>query len=88
MEKNYICFPLQQIKQSFCVYCLQKEDIANVKVLLQVCYEYYHSLKLSNNCVDSKCIAPPECVQHNAVYNILHFLVDINFIKINVRMNF
>lgn len=62
----------------------QEEDIVNVKTLLQDCYEYYHSMKLSNDCVDTKCRAPPECVQHNAVYNILHFLVDIDFIKVNV----
>lgn len=63
---------------------LQDKDVTAVQALLQDCYEYYHSMKLSNDCVNFKCHVPQECLQHNAVYNILHFLVDIDFIKVNV----
>ena len=43
-------------------------------------------MKLSNDCIDTKCNVPPECEQHNAVYNILHYLVDVDFIKVNVSI--
>ena len=66
---------------------LQKDDFNNVKTLLLECFEYYQSLKLSNDCINFKCQVPPECTQHNAVYNILHYLVDIDFIKTNVSIN-
>lgn len=41
-------------------------------------------MKLGNDCINNKCSAPTECEKHNAVYNILHYLVDAEFIKINV----
>lgn len=45
---------------------------------------YYQNLKLSNDCGKQRCRVPAECVQHNAVYNILHYLVDVAFITGNV----
>lgn len=55
-----------------------------VKQLLEDCFDSYHSMKLGNDCSNTKCLVPPECEQHNAVYNILHYLIDAEFIKINV----
>lgn len=55
-----------------------------VRTLLLDCYQYYHGFKLSNECIQSHCHVPNECAQHNAVYNILHYLTDIEFIKLNV----
>lgn len=63
---------------------LQATDVDLVLTVLKNCYEYYHSMKLSNDCINNKCRVPTACLKHNAVYNILHFLVDINFIKVNV----
>lgn len=54
-----------------------------VKALLFDCFQYYHGLKLNNDCTQSKCRVPDECAQFNAVYNILHFLTDRNFIRPN-----
>lgn len=53
------------------------------KTLLFDCYQYYHGLKLNNDCTQSKCRVPDECAQFNAVYNMLHFLADRDFIKPN-----
>lgn len=54
-----------------------------VKTLLFDCFQYYHGLKLNNDCTQSKCRVPDECAQFNAVYNMLHFLADRDFIKLN-----
>lgn len=70
------------LAQMFADY-FQEEDLADVQQLLLDCNEYYHSFKLSNDCVNKKCQVPVECQQHNAVYNIIHFLTDSDFIKVN-----
>ncbi|KAG5669714.1 hypothetical protein PVAND_000009 [Polypedilum vanderplanki] len=62
---------------------INDEDVALVKTLLFDCFQYYHGLKLDYDCTQSKCRVPDECGQFNAVYNILHFLTDRNFIKLN-----
>lgn len=67
---------------------LQDVDLADVQKLLLDCYEYYHSFKLSNDCVNKKCQVPAECQQHNAVYNIIHFLADSDFIKVKLIIPF
>ncbi|XP_055677193.1 protein dispatched [Lutzomyia longipalpis] len=62
---------------------IEDEDVAIVRELLLQCFPYYHSLKLSNDCVHLKCNVPAECTQFNAVYNILHYLADVDFLTIN-----
>ncbi|XP_059612470.1 protein dispatched [Phlebotomus argentipes] len=62
---------------------IEDEDVNTVKSLLLDCYPFYHSLKLSNDCTQFKCNVPQECTQFNAVYNILHYLADVNFMTIN-----
>lgn len=54
-----------------------------VKATLFECFQYYHGLKLNDDCTQSKCRVPDECAQFNAVYNMLHFLADRDFIKPN-----
>uniref|UniRef100_A0A1B0DL98 Uncharacterized protein n=1 Tax=Phlebotomus papatasi TaxID=29031 RepID=A0A1B0DL98_PHLPP len=61
---------------------IEDEDVGSVKNLLLDCFPFYHSLKLSNDCTQFKCNVPPECTQFNAVYNILHYLADVDFLTI------
>uniref|UniRef100_A0A182W1K9 SSD domain-containing protein n=1 Tax=Anopheles minimus TaxID=112268 RepID=A0A182W1K9_9DIPT len=67
---------------------LNEEDVAMVKTLLYDCFQYYHNMKLSNDCIGSRCIAPSECKQHNAVYNMLHYLTNVDFIRQNESAEF
>ncbi|XP_068156091.1 LOW QUALITY PROTEIN: protein dispatched [Drosophila tropicalis] len=63
---------------------LTTEDVASLQTLLLNCYEYFHDLKLDNNCNQiTRCYAPEECKRHNLVYNVLNFLTDTGFIKSN-----
>ena len=60
------------------------------------CAVYYHSGELTPKClvadptdqaVNRACIRVPlECRKHNAVYNILHYLVDDEFMPPNVSI--
>lgn len=67
---------------------LQQDDVINVTELLLNCHQYYESMKLSNDCVNKKCQVPNECAQHNAVYNIFHFLADTEFINVKLLFLF
>ncbi|XP_055903846.1 protein dispatched isoform X1 [Eupeodes corollae] len=62
---------------------LTPDDVAAVQSLLVGCYDYYLNMKIGYDCSESRCPAPIECTRHNAVFNILHYLTDLNFIKIN-----
>ncbi|XP_058981338.1 protein dispatched-like [Musca domestica] len=62
---------------------LTHEDILLLQNLLLTCFEYFHDLKLSNDCSERRCYAPSECTRKNIVFNILHYLTDINILKIN-----
>lgn len=65
----------------------QEEDVTQSLVLLQVCSQYYHNLQLTHDCNENNfCQIPSECGQHNAVYNILHYLTDIEFLALNVSI--
>ena len=60
------------------------------------CAGYYHSGELTPKCLvadptdqaaNRACIRVPlECRKHNAVYNILHYLVDDEFMPPNVSI--
>lgn len=63
---------------------LQKDDVSSVQNLLLSCHVYYINMKLSNDCEKYRCFAPVECTRHDAIYNIFHYLADMNFIKLNV----
>uniref|UniRef100_A0A336L3V2 CSON002639 protein n=1 Tax=Culicoides sonorensis TaxID=179676 RepID=A0A336L3V2_CULSO len=62
---------------------INNTDIQFVKQLLIECYPYFDSLKLSNDCTESKCHVPENCSQHNAVFNIIQFMTDVEFINVN-----
>ncbi|XP_034128147.1 protein dispatched [Drosophila guanche] len=63
---------------------LTTEDVSSLQSLLVGCFEYFHDLKLDNNCNEySRCYAPEQCKRHNLVYNVLNFLSDFSFIKPN-----
>ncbi|XP_058813759.1 protein dispatched [Topomyia yanbarensis] len=81
---NYVTF----LSNKTSCFDLDEEDIAMAKTLLFDCFQYYHNMKLSNDCVRSSCVVPNECKQHNAVYNILHYLADADFIKLNESSEF
>ncbi|XP_011211443.2 protein dispatched [Bactrocera dorsalis] len=71
------------VNKSSC-FDLNTTDVVMLQNLLVMCFEYYHDLKLSNDCSEfSPCQAPSECTHGNIVYNILHFLTDYNFIRMN-----
>ncbi|XP_049278174.1 protein dispatched [Anopheles funestus] len=81
---NYVTF----LSNKSSCFELNEEDVAMVKTLLYDCFQYYHNMKLSNDCIGSRCIAPSECKQHNAVYNILHYLTNVDFIRQNESAEF
>ena len=62
-------------------------DVGYVKTLLQQCAPFYHNRTLLSTCADPELVAefetcknvPTACKRYDAVYNILHFLTDINF---------
>lgn len=56
----------------------------SVLSLLSNCSKYFHKLKLAPDCEMEHCPAPPACYKHNAVFNILSYIVDINFLPPNV----
>lgn len=64
--------------------CQQEDDVQQARTLIQECYIYYQTMKLSNDCNKRKCRVPVDCEQNNAVYNILHYLIDAGSIKENV----
>ena len=75
---------------------LQRKDIVQTRKLLERCARYYHSGELTPKCLQADpndpasirtCVRVPlECRKHNAVYNILHYLVDDQFLPPNVSI--
>ena len=70
---------------------ITEDDVENVKMLLQNCSSYFVKETLkpdckypdfsSNETVSSNCLSvPAQCIKHSAVYNILQYLVDNEFI--------
>ena len=74
----------------------QRGDVVATRNLLMRCASYYHSGELTPKCLvadptdqaaNRACIRVPlECRKHNAVYNILHYLVDDEFMPPNVSI--
>lgn len=64
---------------------VNEEDVNSTIALLSKCAKYYFSLKLVPDCYGRKflCKAPKECVNHDAIYNILNFLTATDFISQN-----
>ena len=58
--------------------------MASTLELLKRCSQFYHSGELTAGCLsDPRPCArvPRECVTHNAVYTILHYLTDHDFMS-------
>ena len=52
--------------------------------LLKRCSRFYHSGELTADCLNNPrpCVrVPRECITHNAVYTILHYLTDHDFMS-------
>jgi hypothetical protein len=61
---------------------LQESDVKSTLVLLERCAPFYQSGELTGECLTypRPCVrVPPECITHNAVFTILHFLTDDKF---------
>lgn len=61
----------------------QESDVKSTLTLLKRCAPFYQSGELTGECLTypRPCIrVPPECITHNAVYTILHFLTDDKFL--------
>jgi hypothetical protein len=55
-----------------------------------MCSRYYHDLTLTPDCQEGNFLfcqrVPRQCSQHNAVYNIINYLVDTRFLPPNVSI--
>ncbi|XP_014204932.1 protein dispatched [Copidosoma floridanum] len=65
-----------------------KEDLASVESILKECFYFYQKLELTPDCSeDLKCQrkVPELCYanNNNAVYHLLHYLVDVDFLANN-----
>ena len=69
-------------------------DARCVRDMLRDCAAFYHDGSLTSDCwsleegdgLDSGlCNVPVKCKQHNAVYNILHYLTDVKFLSKEAR---
>ena len=84
-----IAFFLEKCKISLLRYLfnflfLQKSDVTKTLQLLKRCSPFYHSGELTAECLNNPrpCVrVPPECITHNAVYTILHYLTDHDFMS-------
>ncbi|KAI0222764.1 hypothetical protein LSAT2_025972 [Lamellibrachia satsuma] len=69
-------------------YHIRHRDVAYVENLLTTCVTYYRSLSLLADCYDAEANGgryrqcnsiPAPCKRYNAVYDILHYLADVDF---------
>ncbi|KAK7868686.1 hypothetical protein R5R35_006977 [Gryllus longicercus] len=62
---------------------ITKEDLNATLLLLMECAPYFHNLKLTPGSQE----APSHCIRHDAVYNIMYYLVDTGFLPPNDSRN-
>uniref|UniRef100_H3CKF8 Protein dispatched homolog 1 n=1 Tax=Tetraodon nigroviridis TaxID=99883 RepID=H3CKF8_TETNG len=69
---------------------ITEQDVSHIFRILRSCAKYYHNGTLGPDCWDMtlrrkdqlKCAnVPKKCTKYNAVYQILHFLVDKDFLS-------
>lgn len=65
---------------------ITEEDVTATLLLLENCSPFYHNLKLTRECLHN-CESPIECNRHDAVFNILHYLTDTEFLPANITRN-
>ncbi|XP_054720432.1 protein dispatched homolog 1-like [Uloborus diversus] len=61
---------------------IKESDVTAVLDLLKLCAQFYHDMKLTHDCSVDPVLCrdiPKQCIEYDAVYNILHFLTDVNF---------
>lgn len=57
-------------------------DVQNVFQRLKDCAPYYHNHTLRSDCAETNCAGIPSiCTVGNAVFQILHFITDLNFLQ-------
>jgi hypothetical protein len=69
-------------KLKWYLFSFQESDVKSTLALLEKCAPFYHSGELTGDCLTypRPCVrVPPECITHNAIYTILHFLTDDQF---------
>ena len=64
-----------------------ESDLGRVEILLKRCAYYYNTNHLTEDCAENlNCQrhVPAECYTHNALYHLLHYLLDVDFLPANV----
>lgn len=82
---NYVAF---LSNRSSCL-GVTENDLNRVEILLRRCSYFYQNHHLTSNCAeDLNCQrhVPAECYAHNAVYHLLHYLLDIDFVLKHVGL--
>lgn len=63
---------------------ITQQDVTYVLKLLASCSAFYHDMKLSHDCATDPALChgiPKQCTEYDAVYNMLHYLVDVDFLN-------
>lgn len=61
---------------------IKKSDVSAVLELVASCANFYHHMKLSHDCTTDPALCrgvPRQCFEYDAIYNILHYLTDMDF---------
>lgn len=66
-------------------YDITEEDVTSFKILLLDCAKFFNNLKLRADCYPNNLCEdlPNKCTKYNAVYKILYYLTDVNFLPMN-----
>ena len=66
---------------------ITEKDVQGMLKILQDCSKYYYTKQLSADCKKQSCSAPAQCIKYNAVYKIMHYMVDKGFLAIDKTDN-
>ncbi|KAL0276394.1 UNVERIFIED_CONTAM: hypothetical protein PYX00_003982 [Menopon gallinae] len=66
-------------------FSVTEEDVKGVRSLLLECAKFYNNLQLQPDCRENNLCPelPVNCSKFNAVYNILYYLTDVEFLPVN-----
>ena len=66
---------------------LQASDVSGTLSLLKDCATFYHGGQLQADCAARPCAGVPDrCARHDAVYHLLHYVLDNYFLPPRVRI--